>query len=50
MEADPLDVKMDFHLENQHEHDTIETSDEWTSWRNKLAQSMWNEQLGNQSL
>ncbi|XP_015087738.1 protein ALP1-like isoform X1 [Solanum pennellii] len=43
MEADPLDVEMDFHMENQHEHEninTIETSDEWTTWRDELAQSM----------
>ncbi|KAH0720279.1 hypothetical protein KY284_005309 [Solanum tuberosum] len=53
MEADPLDVEMEFHMENQHEHDninTIEASDEWTTWRDELAQSMWNERLGNQSL
>ena len=52
MEVDPLDVEMDFHMENQHEHEninTIETSDEWTTWRDELAQSMWNERLGNQS-
>jgi len=53
IEADPLDVEMEFHMENQHEHEninTIETSDEWTTWRDELAQSMWNERLGNQSL
>ncbi|KAK4729588.1 hypothetical protein R3W88_022576 [Solanum pinnatisectum] len=53
MEADPLDVEMEFHMENQHEHEninTIEVSDEWTTWRDELAQSMWNERLGNQSL
>ena len=35
MEVDPLDVEMDFHMENQHEHEninTIETSDEWTTF------------------
>lgn len=32
MEADPIDVEMEFHMENQHEHEninTIEASDEW---------------------
>ncbi|KAH0693488.1 hypothetical protein KY285_020585 [Solanum tuberosum] len=42
MEADPLDVEMEFHMENQHEYDninTIEASDE-TTWRDELAQSI----------
>ena len=40
MEADPLDMEMDFHMENQHEHENInaiETFDEWTTWRDELA-------------
>jgi len=45
--------EMKVQMENQHEHEninTIETSDEWTTWTDELAQSMWNERLGNQSL
>ncbi|KAH0649252.1 hypothetical protein KY285_034500 [Solanum tuberosum] len=51
MEADPLDVEMEFHMENQQEPEninTIEASDEWTTWTDELAQSMWNERLENQ--
>ncbi|KAK6781957.1 hypothetical protein RDI58_019753 [Solanum bulbocastanum] len=53
MEPDPLDVEMEFHMENQLDHESInsiEASDEWTTWRDELAQSMWNERLGNPSL
>ncbi|KAH0725670.1 hypothetical protein KY284_001535 [Solanum tuberosum] len=41
MEVDPLDVEMKVQMENQHEHEninTIETSDEWTTWTDELAQ------------
>ncbi|KAG5574139.1 hypothetical protein H5410_063905 [Solanum commersonii] len=45
MEADPLDVEMEFHMENQHEHDninTIEASDEWTTWRDEHGKELCN--------
>ncbi|KAK6779922.1 hypothetical protein RDI58_022106 [Solanum bulbocastanum] len=41
MEVDPLDVEMEFHMENQHEHEninTIKASDEWTTWRDELIE------------
>ncbi|KAH0783038.1 hypothetical protein KY290_002636 [Solanum tuberosum] len=44
MKVNLLDVEMEFHMENQHEHDninTIEASDEWTTWRDELAQLKW---------
>ncbi|XP_060170536.1 protein ALP1-like [Lycium barbarum] len=52
MEVDPLDMETEFNMEHQHEHehgniDTVEPSDEWTTWRDELAQSMWNERSGN---
>ncbi|KAK4713218.1 hypothetical protein R3W88_019125 [Solanum pinnatisectum] len=43
MDVDPLDIDMEEQVENQPEHiDVIESSEEWTTWRDELAQSMWN--------
>ncbi|KAG5632937.1 hypothetical protein H5410_004654 [Solanum commersonii] len=53
MEVDPLDVEMKVQMENQHEYEninTIEASDDWTTWTDELAQPMWNKRLGNQYL
>ncbi|XP_059281069.1 protein ALP1-like [Lycium ferocissimum] len=52
MEVDPLDTETEFNMEHQHEPehaniDTVEPSDEWTTWRDELAQSMWNERSSN---
>ncbi|XP_060182900.1 uncharacterized protein LOC132612834 [Lycium barbarum] len=52
MEVDPLDMETEFNMEHQHEHehgniDTVEPSNEWTTWRDELAQSMWNERSSN---
>ncbi|XP_027769373.1 uncharacterized protein LOC107005991 [Solanum pennellii] len=43
MDVDPLDMDMEEQVENQPEHiDLVESSEEWTTWRDELAQSMWN--------
>ncbi|KAH0694052.1 hypothetical protein KY285_021149 [Solanum tuberosum] len=43
MDVDPLDMDMEEQVENQPEHiDVVESSEEWTTWRDELAQSMWN--------
>ncbi|XP_059291007.1 uncharacterized protein LOC132044523 [Lycium ferocissimum] len=52
IEVDPLDTETEFNMEHQHEPehgniDTVEPSDEWTTWRDELAQSMWNERSSN---
>ncbi|XP_060180692.1 protein ALP1-like [Lycium barbarum] len=52
MEVDSLDMETEFNMEHQHEPEhgniyTVEPSDEWTTWRDKLAQSMWNERSSN---
>nr|XP_016453109.1 PREDICTED: uncharacterized protein LOC107777568 [Nicotiana tabacum] len=50
MNVDPLDGQMENHREHQHENEniiTVEPSDEWTTWRDELAQSMWNERSRN---
>ncbi|XP_016541836.1 protein ALP1-like isoform X2 [Capsicum annuum] len=39
MEVDPLDIGMEEQAEYQHENiDVVESSEEWTNWRDKLAQ------------
>ncbi|KAH0652849.1 hypothetical protein KY289_030527 [Solanum tuberosum] len=41
MEVDPLDIDIEEQMEYQHENiDVIESSEEWTTWRDELAQSM----------
>ncbi|XP_060170666.1 protein ANTAGONIST OF LIKE HETEROCHROMATIN PROTEIN 1-like [Lycium barbarum] len=52
MEVDPLDMETEFNMEHQHEPEhgninTVEPSDEWTTWRDELAQTMWNERSSN---
>ncbi|XP_047263675.1 putative nuclease HARBI1 [Capsicum annuum] len=48
MEVDPLDSDMEEQVEYQYENiDVVESSEEWSSWRNKLAQRMWNERTNN---
>nr|XP_004235461.1 uncharacterized protein LOC101259419 [Solanum lycopersicum] len=43
MDVDLLDMDMEEQVENQPEHiDLVESSEEWTTWRDELAQSMWN--------
>ena len=43
MEVDPLDIDVEEQMEYQHENiDVVESSEEWTTWRDELAQSMWN--------
>uniref|UniRef100_A0A3Q7FPE8 DDE Tnp4 domain-containing protein n=1 Tax=Solanum lycopersicum TaxID=4081 RepID=A0A3Q7FPE8_SOLLC len=43
-EVDPLDVDIEEQMEYQHENiNVIESSEEWTTWRDELAQSMRNE-------
>nr|XP_009801918.1 PREDICTED: uncharacterized protein LOC104247567 isoform X1 [Nicotiana sylvestris]XP_009801919.1 PREDICTED: uncharacterized protein LOC104247567 isoform X1 [Nicotiana sylvestris] len=48
MEVDPLDIDMEEQMEYQHENiDIVESSQEWTTWRDELAQSMWNARSNN---
>jgi len=48
MEVDPLDIDIEEQMEYQHENiDVIESSEEWTTWRDELAQSMWNARFNN---
>ncbi|KAH0709752.1 hypothetical protein KY284_011179 [Solanum tuberosum] len=43
MDVDPLDIDIEEQVENQPEHiDVVELSEEWTTWRDELSQSMWN--------
>ncbi|KAM3203768.1 protein WVD2-like 7 [Capsicum annuum] len=43
MEVDPLDMNMEEQMEDQQENiNVVESSEEWTNWRDELAQSMWN--------
>ncbi|KAH0696135.1 hypothetical protein KY289_013617 [Solanum tuberosum] len=48
MEVDPLDIDIEEKMKYQHENiDVIESSEEWTTWRDELAQSMWNARFNN---
>ncbi|KAM3200630.1 hypothetical protein P3L10_032992 [Capsicum annuum] len=48
MEVDPLDSDMEEQADYQHENiDIVESMEEWRSWRNELAQRMWNERTNN---
>ncbi|KAM3250500.1 hypothetical protein P3S67_022915 [Capsicum chacoense] len=48
MEVDPLDSDMKEQAEYQHKNiDVVESSEEWSSWRNELAQRMWYERTNN---
>ncbi|KAH0650422.1 hypothetical protein KY284_030334 [Solanum tuberosum] len=48
MEVDPLDINIEEEMEYQHENiDVVESSEEWTTWRDELAQSMWNARFNN---
>ncbi|XP_049406043.1 uncharacterized protein LOC125869619 [Solanum stenotomum] len=48
MEVDPLDIDIEEQMEYQHENiDVVESSEEWTTWRDELAQSMWNARFNN---
>ena len=48
IEVDPLDIDIEEKMEYQHENiDVGESSEEWTTWRDKLAQSMWNARFKN---
>lgn len=46
MNVNPLEMDMEEQMENQLEYiDVVESSEEWTTWRDELAQSMWNARL-----
>ncbi|KAF3665155.1 putative ABC transporter B family member 25-like [Capsicum annuum] len=46
MKVDPLDIYMEEQVEYQQDNiDVVESSEEWTTWRDELAQSMWNANL-----
>ncbi|KAH0747932.1 hypothetical protein KY290_027164 [Solanum tuberosum] len=46
MEVDPLEIDVEEQTEYQQDNiDVVESSEEWTTWRDELAQSMWNENL-----
>ncbi|KAH0653178.1 hypothetical protein KY290_031470 [Solanum tuberosum] len=48
MEVDPLDIVIEEQMEYQYENiDVVESSEEWTTWRDELAQSMWNARFNN---
>ncbi|XP_047258146.1 uncharacterized protein LOC124890328, partial [Capsicum annuum] len=48
MEVDPLDIDLEEQVEYQQDNiDVVESSEEWTTWRDKLAQLMWNTNLNN---
>lgn len=47
MEVDPLDINLEEQMEYQHENIDVIESLEWTTWRDELAQSMWNARFNN---
>ncbi|KAK4733329.1 hypothetical protein R3W88_007590 [Solanum pinnatisectum] len=48
MEVDPLEIDVEEQVEYQQDNiDVVESSQEWTTWRDELAQSMWNAYLNN---
>ncbi|KAK4709834.1 hypothetical protein R3W88_004347 [Solanum pinnatisectum] len=48
MEVDPLEIDVEEQVEYQQDNiDVVESSQEWTTWRDELAQSMWNANLNN---
>ncbi|KAK4708725.1 hypothetical protein R3W88_029650 [Solanum pinnatisectum] len=48
MEVDPLEIDVEEQVEYQQDNiDVVESSQEWTTWRDELAQSMWNAHLNN---
>ncbi|KAK4727367.1 hypothetical protein R3W88_032284 [Solanum pinnatisectum] len=48
MEVDPLEIDLEEQVEYQQDNiDVVESSQEWTTWRDELAQSMWNANLNN---
>ena len=43
MEVDSLDIDVEEQMKYQHENiNVVESSEEWTTWRDELSQSMWN--------
>ncbi|KAK6784842.1 hypothetical protein RDI58_018297 [Solanum bulbocastanum] len=48
MKVNPLEIDVKEQVEYQQDNiDVIESSQEWTTWRDELAQSMWNAHLNN---
>ncbi|KAK4717040.1 hypothetical protein R3W88_015378 [Solanum pinnatisectum] len=48
MEVDPLEIDVEEQVEYQQDNiDVVESSQEWTTWRDELAQSIWNAYLNN---
>ncbi|KAK4716659.1 hypothetical protein R3W88_014997 [Solanum pinnatisectum] len=48
MEVNPLEIDVEEQVEYQQDNiDVVESSQEWTTWRDELAQSMWNAYLNN---
>ncbi|KAM3270269.1 hypothetical protein P3S67_029626 [Capsicum chacoense] len=48
MEVDLLDINMEEQVEYQQDNiDVVESSEEWTTWRDELAQSIGNANLNN---
>ncbi|KAH0664844.1 hypothetical protein KY285_026050 [Solanum tuberosum] len=46
MEMDPLEIDVEEQTEYQQDNiDVVESSEEWTTWRDELAQSTWNANL-----
>lgn len=59
MSIDPLEAQLDLELEAQlHNEDvahndtisTIETTEEWSTWRENLATQMWNEWVATRNM
>ncbi|XP_015158646.1 uncharacterized protein [Solanum tuberosum] len=48
MEVDPLEIDVEEQVEYQQDNiDVVESSQEWTTQRDELAQSMWNANSSN---